>query len=240
MPCRKFRAIRPLAVAVLWILGCAWSSPATAQTLVQDVFGRTLNQQGITLVDWDGYMANPLMTFYILPATNAVLPGSATLSADGARLYFDLPSTVSADGPTKTIPLSDAGIGVPTGFSIFPAHSDPDGNYTLTIVFVDANFVRQTNTIPIRVLDGDARRANDFVVTPDFSQDATGFFTNETARALVNQAANDWTYYFTSMNLDPVAAGAEQTFIWSNNFCCRSLTVMPSPSSAFKKSSSLA
>jgi hypothetical protein len=33
---------------------------ANAQITVQDVFGRTLNQRGITLVDWDGYMANPL------------------------------------------------------------------------------------------------------------------------------------------------------------------------------------
>lgn len=43
-------------------------------------------------------------------------------------------------------------------------------------------------------------------------------FTNATRRALTTQAANDWTYFFAGMNLDPVLAGTETTFIWSNNF----------------------
>ena len=73
-----------------------------AQTQVQDIFGRSLNTHGITLVDWDGYMANPLIKFYLLPPTNAVLPGSATLTANGARLYFGTPSSVSASGPGTT------------------------------------------------------------------------------------------------------------------------------------------
>src|SRR6266516_5517847 len=33
---------------------------AVAQMGVQDIFGRSLNQRGVTLVDWDGYLANPL------------------------------------------------------------------------------------------------------------------------------------------------------------------------------------
>src|ERR1700720_2799952 len=105
-----------------------------AQTRVQDIFGRSLNQSGITLVDWDGYMANPLIKFYLLPPTNAVLPGSAALTADGARLYFGVPSTVSATGPSTTISLTSATVAVPAYLSIFPAHTDPDRNYTLTIV----------------------------------------------------------------------------------------------------------
>ena len=40
-------------------------------------------QHGITLVDWDGYMANPLIKFYLLPPTNASLPGAVALSANG-------------------------------------------------------------------------------------------------------------------------------------------------------------
>ena len=31
---------------------------ATAQTGVQDIFGRSLNQRGITLVDWEGYLCS--------------------------------------------------------------------------------------------------------------------------------------------------------------------------------------
>ena len=81
---------------------------ASAQTIVQDIFKRPINQRGIQLVDWDGYMANPLIKFYVYPPTNAVLPGTATLTANGERLYFDKPSAVSATGPGKTIKFTNA------------------------------------------------------------------------------------------------------------------------------------
>src|SRR5271155_1781372 len=113
--------------------------PVFAQTRVQDIFGRSLNTPGITLVDWDGYMANPLIKFYLLPPTNAVLPGSATLTANGARLYFGTPSSVSSNGPGTTISLTSSNVAVPANLSIFPAHNDPDGSYTLTIVFTGSN-----------------------------------------------------------------------------------------------------
>src|SRR5437667_1330862 len=104
--------------ALLGLLFLAVTAPA--QSVVQDIFGRTLNQQGITLVDWDGYMANPLLKFYVFPPTNAVLPGSATLTANGGRLYFDTPSSLSTNGPSKTVSLTNASLGVPVRLSIFP------------------------------------------------------------------------------------------------------------------------
>ncbi len=191
---------------------------ANGQTTVQDVFGRTLSGTGITLVDWDGYMANPLLTFYLFPPTNAVLPGSAMLTASGARLYFDTPSNVSASGPSKTITLTAPGVGVPVRLSIFPDRDSLDEDYTLTIAFTGADSAGQTNTVPIHVLDLDLQRTNAFAVTANFDRDITGFFTNATRRALVKQAADDWTYFFDGMNLDPVQAGTETTYIWSNNF----------------------
>ncbi len=189
---------------------------AAAQSTVQDIFGRTLNQRGVTLVDWDGYMANPLMKFYLIAPTNADLPGSATLSADGARLYFANPSTVSPSGPTTTVSVTDTN--TPIYLSIFPAHDNSDGPYTLTIVFEDAHGKKYTNSLPITVIDQDSHHANDFVVIPNFDRDATGFFTNAVARTLVDQAANDWTYYFADMNLDQVGIADESTYVWSNNF----------------------
>lgn len=191
---------------------------ASAQTQVQDIFGRSLNNRGITLVDWDGYMANPLIKIYLLPPTNVTLPGSATLSANGARLYFGMPSNVSATGPDATISFTNFTTPVPVTLSIFPAHESLDDVYTLTIVFTGAHNKHQTNTVPIQVIDQDAGSPNAFVVTPDFSQDSTVFFENPTARQLVTQAANDWTYYFTGMKLDAVAAGTEKTYIWHDNF----------------------
>src|SRR5262249_53584194 len=93
---------------------------SNAQTRVNDIFGRPLNQHGITLVDWDGYLANPLIKIYLLPPIGAALPGSATLTANGARLYFDTPSSVSSNGPSKTVSLPLADVGVPVRIGIFP------------------------------------------------------------------------------------------------------------------------
>jgi len=167
---------------------------AAAQTGVQDIFGRSLNQRGITLVDWDGYLANPLIKFYVLPPTNAVLPGSATLTINGPRLYFDTPSNVSASGPNKTISLASATVGVAVRLSVFPDHDSFDEDYALTIVFTGANNVKETNTVPVHVIDLDLQRTNDFVVTGNFDRDSSGFFSNATRRALVRQAADDWSY----------------------------------------------
>jgi len=191
---------------------------AVAQTGVQDIFGRSLNQRGITLVDWDGYLANPLIKFYVVAPTNGVLPGSATLTANGARLYFDIPGNVSASGPSKTVSIASAAVGVTVRLSVFPDRDGLDEDYALTIVFTGANNERQTNTVPIHVIDQDIQRTNDFVVTANFDRDSSGFFSNADRRALVRQAADDWSYFFSGMNLDPVPTGTETTYIWYNNF----------------------
>jgi hypothetical protein len=106
-----------------------------AQTIVKDIFDRSLNVHGITLVDWDGYLANPLIKIYVFPPANGVLPGSATLTANGRRLYFDTPGAVSTNGPSRTISLSSAAVGAPVRLSIFPDRDSGDEDYTLTLVF---------------------------------------------------------------------------------------------------------
>jgi hypothetical protein len=185
---------------------------------VVDIFGRSLDQHGITLVDCDGYMANPLIKFFVLPPTNAVFPGSATLMANGVRLYFDSPGNVSTNGPRKTISLPNATTRSPIRLSIFPDRDGTDEDYTLTIVFTGANNAKETNAVPIHVIDQDLARTNDFVITVNFDRDITGFFANSARRALVKQAAEDWAYFFGGMNLDLVGIGTESTHIWSNNF----------------------
>jgi hypothetical protein len=217
---KQRRISRPLStVAVLVItLFLAWSAAANAQTRVIDIFGRSLNQHGITLVDWDGYMANPLIEFDLLPPTNTALPGLLILTANGARLYFADASQVSSNGPSTTIYLNDANTPVPVRLSIFPDGDGLDENYTLTLVFTDANNTSQTNSVLIHVIDQDLKRTNDFVVTVNFDRDITGVFANTTRRAQTTQAANDWAYFFAGLNLDAVSAGTEQSYIWSNNF----------------------
>ncbi len=126
---------------------------ALAQVRVLDVFDRELNERGITLVDWDGYMANPLIQLYCLPPTNAVLPGSALLRADGERLYFGEGGTVGAAGPATTLYFYDMTTPVPVSLSIFPAHQDADADATLTIQFTEWGGAKQTNAVGIQVVD---------------------------------------------------------------------------------------
>src|SRR5438309_2264782 len=101
------------AYGSLLILLQVASIHAPAQTTVQDIFGRILNVHGITLVDWDGYMVNPALKLYVFPPTNGVLPGTANLTANGSRVYFDTPSTVSTSGPSKNVSLTSSTLGMP-------------------------------------------------------------------------------------------------------------------------------
>ncbi len=201
--------------AALYVASCVASF---GQTRVKDIFGRSLNQRGLTLVDREGYMANPLIKFFVLPPTNAVFPGSATLTVNGVRLYFESPGSVSSGGPSKTVSFANAAARPAVRLSIFPDRDSLDEDYALSIVFTGANSVRQTNTVPVHVIDQDLQRTNDFAVTVNFDRDITGFFTNATRRALAKQAADDWSYFFAGMNLDLVGVGTESTYIWSNNF----------------------
>ena len=219
---------RRVSLAAVFCFFCLLSSslPGLAQSRVQDIFGRPLNSRGIQLTDWDGYLCNPLIKFYVLPPTNAVLPGSATLSANGVRLYFDAAnpqsdpnSTVSTNGPVKNLSFPNTNA-VAARLAIFPDRDGLDEDYTLTLVFTGADSVKQTNTVPIHVTDLDTQRTNEFFVTLNFDRDLTGFFASSNAnrRAIVRTAVDDWSYFFTGMNLDPVPAGVENTYIWSNNF----------------------
>jgi len=217
-PNRRNRSFPGNAALLLALSIFARPTSAQAQSLVQDIFGRDLTQRGVTLVQWDGYLANPLIKTYFFPPTNSILPTTATLTANGARLYFESPSAVAASGPSKTITFTNRTIGVPVDISIFPSHQGRDQTYRLTLVFTDAANAKQTNTVPINVRILDRGHTNEFKVTINYDRDVTGFFADPDRQALVKQAAADWSYYFSSMDLDPVQIGSETTFIWSNRF----------------------
>ena len=97
------------AVALLAVTFCLVQNAQSANELtVRDIFGRDLTTRGITLVDWEGQVANPAIRIMIEPPSGASFPASATLSSTQPRLYFDLPSNVGASGPTKTINFPNA------------------------------------------------------------------------------------------------------------------------------------
>ncbi len=180
--------------------------------VVTDRFGRDVTRHGLTLVDWEGQIANPAIRFTVKPPAGTAPGVRATLAADGGRLYFDLPSEVGEKGPSKTIAFADASTPVPVLISIFPDRDGLDERYTLTIRAEGGGAV---NRVPIRVIDQDRPPMGELKITLDYSQDRTGFFSDPRKRAIAQQAADDWGFFFQHMHLDPVRAGAESTWIWN-------------------------
>src|SRR4051812_37941902 len=180
---------------------------------VTDIFGRSLNQRGITLVDWDGYMANPAIKVRIQAPRATSYPVNATISANGPRLYFGLPSTTSPDGPSVILSFADAATVKDLLISIFPDRDGNDEEYQLRLF----NGPGQESLIPIHVIDQDRPHTNAFAITVDFSQDKTSFFGDPQKRAIIQQAAGDWAYFIDDMKSDSVPMDAEQTWIWSTN-----------------------
>ena len=178
------------------------------QAIVRDIFGRVVNDTGIVLVDWEGHIANPAMKFFV------ELPGwSATLSATEPRLYFDLPSSVSASGPSKTLVRDESTQTIEFSISIFPDRDAVDESHVLTIRYLDALDQVRSTAIEVHVIDQDLNLPLEFNIIPDFHHDQTGFFEDSAAREAVRQAADDFAYFIADMDLDEVRAGDESMWI---------------------------
>ena len=186
-------------------------SAAEDRAVLRDVFGRVVNETGIVLVDWEGHIANPAMKYSVeLPG------GAATLSSSEPRLYFDLPSSTGANGPTKTLVSEDPTQATEFHISIFPDRDSSDESHTLTIQYTDDQSQVRSQTIDVHLIDQDMDRTFDFNVTTDFSQEQTGLFDDSNARGSFERAAKDWAYYIGDMNLDEVPAGREVSWIWDS------------------------
>ena len=205
---------RCIAALALWLIALAPRASALNEIIFEDIFGRALNARGMVLVDWEGQIANPAIKIFVRPPSDATFPATAAISSTQPRLYFDLPSTATANGPAKTLSFPNS-TPVSVLVSIYPDRDTSDENHTLSITFTAAGGAQRTQTLAVRVIDQDKAQPSLFAVTMDFTKDQTGFFNVAARRDIVRQVAEDWAYFFTGMNLDLVPAGAEQTFIWN-------------------------
>ncbi len=205
----SFAAIPLLASGVM-----AASLPQGGSPSATDTFGRDLATAGIVLVDWEGHMANPAINLWVHPPPSAVFPGSATLTADDQRLYFDTPSRVSGSGPLKTLTFVNSAP-VEVSLSIFPDRNGLDETHQLNIAFLDAVGTQSNRQLGITVIDQDVSQPPSFAITVDFSQDLSGFFLDPDARAVIQEAADDWAYFLEDPGFNTVALGAERTWIWN-------------------------
>src|SRR5258708_17745202 len=98
-----------------WLLLSLPQWAVAANPMIKDLFDRDITQRGITLVDWEGYMGNPAIAVDVVPPSDAAFPVQATVTANEAQLYFDLPSDAGAHTPRKQRTSS---FNQPTTFSI--------------------------------------------------------------------------------------------------------------------------
>jgi hypothetical protein len=210
---------------ILFFLFTFTDQAKSQEITIQDIFGRTLNEREIQVVDWEGQVANPVIELTIIPPEDVSYPATAILTANNARLYFDSPddpifssiSQVGELGPTRIVdfPNSD-----PRSFqiSIFPDRDTFDESYELFIDFMDNNDQIISESINIKVIDQDQNRTSSFNIVLDFNQDDTGFFSDpvfgQHRRDVAKQAADDWAYFVDEMNPDQVDAFSESTFIF--------------------------
>ena len=180
-------------------------------------FGRTVNQIGIVLVDWEGQVANPAMKYYLKAAEDASYPVRVTLTSSEPRLYFNLPSATGPNGPNKLISIQDSSSQEPFYISIFPDLDTAVERHTLNVKYVDARGVGETVVIDVHVIDQDIDRPLDFHIHVDTSQDQIGLLDDPEILKTVRQAALDWAYFLGDMGLDEVTAGDEKTWIWNSD-----------------------
>jgi hypothetical protein len=207
-------SLRHVLAVVVGVLGGLDLAVATPPATVEDIFGRSLENDGLVLVDWDGYIANPAIKVFVSPPPGAALPATAVLSSNDPRLHFDLPSQARPNGSRKELSFTSTKR-QPVYVAIFPDRDGHDDDLALEIAFSDANGSKTALSLPVYVVDQDRDLEGTFSIKVDFSHDTTGFFANEQHRAGVLQAANDWAYFLDGDGLAEVPAGSETTFIWN-------------------------
>lgn len=201
-------------ILFLVFAGVAGQAAASVGASVHDAFGRDIGERGLTLVDWEGHLANPTATFTVTPPAGAALPVTAELSSSAVLLYFDLPARATAEGPRKTLTFNDTKAQTVRA-AIFPDRDDAGETHMITIHFTDQNKKETTLELPVHVIDQDRpRRKGGFPFVLDYSQDKTGFFKEAKHREVVKQAATDWGYFLDGSGLDETRAGTEVTWIW--------------------------
>ncbi|MEC0176663.1 putative Ig domain-containing protein [Paenibacillus favisporus] len=219
----------------LWFSACAIPVGAEPNRTVQngteafsrdaeivDIFGRTLNDYGIELVDWQGYIANPYVKLNVVPPKDAAYPLTIGIKAKGtSRLMMDRPSTLSATGAEKTLTFQKAGESKPFLLEIHPDRGGGEiENYTLEMTVTDANGEAQMQSTPIRVWDqDDEKEEHTLPLKFDYRYDTIQpYFSDPAIRKASEQAIKDWFYFFDMEPFDTVPANAEVTRLPEDNF----------------------
>ncbi len=201
--------LAPLAVAF------ALQGAIPSDIKVLDAFGRDVTQRGITLLDWEGQIANPAIKLSLDLPKNLAYPAQVYLSGTNSRVHFDRSDADDRAGIGKRILLSAAG---PANFHIamFPDRDGKNEAHSLMVQVFSAGREVARQFMPIRVTDQDQPDLKGFYpIHLDFSQDRTNFTSRKEVVTVLKQAADDWAYFMLDMGQDTVPIGDESTPIWN-------------------------
>jgi hypothetical protein len=218
------RAIMPAVLVLLATLLVVVATPAHAvgAATVVDRFGRVVNDYGVKLVDWEGYLANPYIELTVRPPAGGPFPVTIDLKAEGtSRLMMDLPSQLTATGATKQLTFANASEQKTFKLAIHSKRAPgADELYTLRLNIRAADSSTLTQTMPIRVQQ-DQKTALEPTIPINFDyryDNITGYFNNAAFRTAAEEAVKDWFRFFALQPFDTVAAGAEPNHLPGNDW----------------------
>ncbi|GAA2992095.1 Ig domain-containing protein [Streptosporangium longisporum] len=219
--------MKRLFVSLLLLASALVAVPAPAAqaaptVTVVDMFGRTINDHGVQLVDWQGYLANPYIELTVRPPEGVTYPVTVDLKAEGtSRLMMDLPSQLTATGATKRLTFANASEQKVFRLAIHSKRAPgQDELYTLRLTTTDAGRQVYTQSMPIRVQQDEKTALQPSIpVTFDYRHDTvTGYFSQPAFRTAAEEAVKDWFRFFDMAPFDTVAAGAENNHLPGNEW----------------------
>lgn len=215
------RTVLPLALLASMLVGVPLAHAASPAQVV-DRFGRTVNDYGVKLVDWEGYLANPYIELTVKPPQDVPFPVTIDLKAEGtSRLMMDLPSQLSATGATKSLTFANATEQKTFKLAIHSKRGPgADEQYTLRLTIRAADNSTSAQTMPIRVQQDQKTALEPTIpINFDYRYDTiTGYFGNAPFRTAAEEAVKDWFRFFDVQPFDTVAAGAETNHLPGNDW----------------------
>ena len=155
---------------------------------IHDTFGRDVTERGITLLDWEGQIANPTIRLTIEASASSDLR-TLDIRSDCPRLIFDRAGDVSNGPLGKSIRLPQGETKAAFWVSIFP---DRDGKDEDHLIEIRLRGDKEWTPLKVHVIDQDKDLKPKFNFITDYSADKTGFLKDKKIQQVINQAASDW------------------------------------------------
>ena len=183
---------------------------------LHDAFDRDVTRRGITLVDWEGQIANPAVRLRLELPPETRFPAEVHIHGSSSRIHFDRESPEDRSGVGRRMRLPDASASTEFFVTIFPDRDTEDERHELMIQLIAPGAPERRLSVPVRVIDQDLPpQPALYPILLEYGEDRTGWFDAPEVREVLRQVADDWAYFLGDQEIDPTPAGDEVTLIWN-------------------------